>query len=133
MTEVIALGGAEIASGGRIPSIFAKAGSPAPSVGMTTIVGAGANSHAVVQRMANLVVSLLPKMQRHDLIAPDEFDPQTLAKRTADDVTASASFIAAGSEVTAYSRRGGNEQLAQQERALPAGVTPRRSCWSGLG
>src|SRR5262249_61707963 len=109
----IGVGGGGVASGGRIPSIFAKAGSPAPSVGMTTIVGAGANSHAVVQRMANLVVSLLPKMQRHDLIAPDEVDPQTLARRTADDVTASASFIAARSEGTANSRRRRHEQLAQ--------------------
>jgi SAM-dependent methyltransferase len=104
VTEVIAVGGAEIASGSRIPSIFAKAGLPAPSMGMTTIVGAGANSHDVAQRMANLVVSLLPRMQDHGLIAPDEFDPETLAQRIADDVAASASFVAAGSEVTACTR-----------------------------
>jgi SAM-dependent methyltransferase len=104
VTEVIAAGGADIASGGRIPSIFASAGLPAPSMGMTTIVGAGANSHDAVQRLANLVLSLLPKLQERGLVSPDEFDPDTLAQQIAGDVTASASFIAAGSEVTAYMR-----------------------------
>ena len=104
VTEVIAAGGADVASGARNPSIFARAGLPAPSIGMTTIVGAGANSRDVVQRMANLVLSLLPKMQDSGLVAPDEFDAETLAQRIADDATASASFVAAGSEVTAYTR-----------------------------
>jgi SAM-dependent methyltransferase len=104
LTEVIALGGAEIASGGMIPSIFAAAGLPAPSIEMTTIVGAGANSDDVVQRLANLVVSLLPQMRDRGLVGPDELDAETLAQRIADDVTASASFVAAGSEVTAYAR-----------------------------
>jgi hypothetical protein len=71
---------------------------------MTTIVGAGPNSDDVVQRMANLVVSLLPTMQDRGLIAPDDLEPETLAQRIADDVAASASFISAGSEVTAYTR-----------------------------
>jgi len=101
VTEAIALGGAEIASG-KLPTIFAEAGLPAPSLAMTTIVGAGANSHQVVQRMANLVISLLPTMQERGLIGPGELDPGSFAQQIADDVTASASFVAAGSEVTAF-------------------------------
>ena len=104
MTEMLAFGDADIASGSRIPLIFAEAGLPAPSIAMTTIVGGGANSHDVVERMANLVLSLLPKMQDRGLVAPDEFDPETLVQQIADEVTASASFVAAGSEVTAYTR-----------------------------
>ena len=104
VTEMLAFGDADIASGSRIPLIFAEAGLPAPSIAMTTIVGGGANSHDVVERMANLVLSLLPKMQDRGLVAPDEFDPETLVQQIADEVTASASFVAAGSEVTAYTR-----------------------------
>jgi SAM-dependent methyltransferase len=102
--EAIAVGGAEIASGSKLPSIFAEAGLPAPSLAMTTIVGAGANSHDVVQRLAGLVTSLLPAMQERGLVAPDELDPGPLAQQIADDVTASASFVAAASEVTAFTR-----------------------------
>jgi hypothetical protein len=102
--DAIAAGGAEIASGSRIPSIFANAGLPAPSLAMTTLVGAGANSHVVVSRLANLVVSLLPTLQERGLAAPNELDPERLAQQIADDVAASASFVAAGSEVTAFAR-----------------------------
>lgn len=104
VTEVIAAGGGEIASGSRIPSVFAEAGLPAPTMGMTTIVGAGANSRDVAQRMANLVCSLLPNLEDRGLVASGELDPQTLAQQIVDDVAASASFVIAGSEVTAHTR-----------------------------
>jgi len=52
--------------------------------------------------MANLVISLLPTMQERGLIGPGELDPGSFAQQIADDVTASASFVAAGSEVTAF-------------------------------
>ena len=104
VTEVLALGGAEIASGGRIPSVFAAAGLPAPSMGLTAIVGAGANSHDVVQRLTGLVLSLLPKLQDRGLVGPDEFDPETFPRQIADEVNASAGFVVAGSDVTAYTR-----------------------------
>jgi hypothetical protein len=104
VTKVLALGGAELASGGRIPAIYAAAGLPAPSMAMTAIVGAGANSQEVVRRMTNLVLSLLPRMQEHGLVASGELDPDTLERQLADDVQASASFVVAGSEVTAYTR-----------------------------
>jgi hypothetical protein len=71
---------------------------------MTTIVGAGANSSEVVQRMSNLALSLIPVFEERGLVEPGEFDAGTLAQRLADDVRASASFVAAGSEVTAWSR-----------------------------
>jgi len=104
VTETIRLGRAEIASGSNLPSIFAEAGLPAPSLAMSTIVGAGANSHDVVQRMAGLVTSLLPTMQERGLVAPGELDPRRLAQQIADEVTASASFVAASSDVTAFVR-----------------------------
>jgi SAM-dependent methyltransferase len=104
ITEAIAVGGAETASGSKLPAIFVEAGLPSPSLAMTTFVGAGANSHDVVQRLANLAISLLPTMEEHGLLARNELDPELLAQQLADAVTASASFVAAGSEVTAFTR-----------------------------
>jgi SAM-dependent methyltransferase len=100
--DAVAAGGAETASGSKLPSIFAEAGLPAPSMRMTTLVGPGANSGEVVQRLATLVVSLLPRLREGELVAADELDPETLERRIADEVAASASFVAAFSDVTAY-------------------------------
>jgi chemotaxis regulatin CheY-phosphate phosphatase CheZ len=69
---------------------------------MTTIVGAGANSHDVLERMAGLARSLRPRIEELGLADPGEIE--TLARRIPDDVAASASFIAAASDVTAWSR-----------------------------
>jgi hypothetical protein len=52
--------------------------------------------------MANLVRSLRPRIEQDNLADPDEID--ALMHRLPDDVAAHASFIAAASEVTAWSR-----------------------------
>jgi len=98
----IAAGGANLDTGSRLPSIFAAAGLPAPSLGMTTIVGAGTNSHDVLERMAGLVRSLRPRIEHDGLADPGEID--ALLQRLPDEVAAHGSFIAAASEVRAWSR-----------------------------
>jgi protein-L-isoaspartate O-methyltransferase len=102
VVDAIAAGGANLDTGSRLPSTFAAAGLPAPSLGMTTIVGAGANSHDVLERMAGLVRSLRPRIEHDGLADPGEID--ALLQRLPDEVAAHASFIAAASEVTAWSR-----------------------------
>ncbi len=100
--DAIAAGGAHLDTGSRLPSFFAAAGLPAPSLAMTTIIGAGANSHDVLERMANLLRSLRPRIEQDGLADPGEID--ALLHRLPDEVAAHASFIAAASEVTAWSR-----------------------------
>jgi SAM-dependent methyltransferase len=102
VTDAIQAGGGSLEAGSRLPSSFAAAGLPAPSMRMTTLVGAGTNGHDVVERMANLVRSLRPRIEERGLAAPGEID--ALVHRLGHDVAASASFVAAGSEVTAWSR-----------------------------
>ncbi|MGN6430873.1 MAG: hypothetical protein ACTHNB_09120 [Gaiellaceae bacterium] len=102
VVHAIAAGAANLDTGSRLPSFFAAAGLPAPSLGMTTIVGAGANSHDVLARMANLVRSLRPRIEQDGLADPGEID--ALLHRLPDEVAAHASFVAAASEVTAWSR-----------------------------
>jgi 2-polyprenyl-3-methyl-5-hydroxy-6-metoxy-1,4-benzoquinol methylase len=97
-------GGADTHSGSKLPSTFAAAGLPAPSMQMSAIVGAGANCGDAVQRLAGLVATLLPAIEERGLVQPGDLEANTLAQRLIDDVTASASFVLAASEFTAWSR-----------------------------
>jgi hypothetical protein len=45
---------------------------------MTTIVGAGANSADVVQRLVGFVISILPTMEELGLVQPGELKAETL-------------------------------------------------------
>jgi hypothetical protein len=103
VTDAIAAGGANLETGKQLPFVFAEAGLPAPSMRITSIVGAGANSRDLVQRMSNLALSLLPVIEDRGLVEPGEFDEETLTQRIADELSASRSFAVAGSEVTAHS------------------------------
>jgi hypothetical protein len=60
-----------------------------------------------VQRLAGLVATLLPALEERGRVEPGELDPETLVQRLVDDVTASASFVVAATELTAWSRAPG--------------------------
>jgi len=114
--EGLKAGGADTEIGMKLPSIFAAAGLPPPTMRMTALVGAGANSDGPVHRLAGLVSSLLPSLEGHGLVAADELDPASLADEILDEVTAGASAVVAGSEITVWSRvqtAGGSSAGAQ--------------------
>jgi hypothetical protein len=50
------------------------------------------------------VATLLPAIEERGLVDRGELEANTLAQRLIDDVAASASFIVAASEVTAWAR-----------------------------
>jgi len=102
--KMLEAGGTETHSGSKLPSTFAAAGLPAPSMQMSAILGAGANCGDAVQRLAGLVATLLPAIEQSGLIEPGELETDSLAQRLIDGVTASASFVRAASELTAWSR-----------------------------
>jgi len=104
VVQAVEAGGADTHSGSKLSSTFAGAGLPAPSIQLSAIVGAGANCADAVRRLAGLVESLLPAIEEHGLIEPGEFEADTLSQRLIEDVTASASFVIATTEVTAWSR-----------------------------
>lgn len=105
VVQLLSASGADVQSGARMPSAFVAAGLPAPSVRITTLAGAGANSEAVIQRLSNFVVSVLPELEERGLVAHADLDASTLTARLADAVRETASFVVAGSEVTASTRR----------------------------
>jgi SAM-dependent methyltransferase len=104
VVQAVEAGGADTHSGSKLPSTFAAAGLPAPSMQMSAITGAGENCGDAVQRLAGLVATLLPAIEERGLVEPGELEADTLAQRLIDDVTASASFVVAASELTAWSR-----------------------------
>lgn len=100
--DAVSAGGAEVYSGTKLPSWFAVAELPAPSMRMAAIVGAGANCLDAASRLAGLVATLLPALEQRGLVEPGELDPQTLVERFVQEVTAAASFVVAASELTAW-------------------------------
>ena len=103
-TEALKAGGAETQTGTKLPSIFAAAGLPSPSMRMTTIVGGGAQSRYACTRAADLVLTLLPSIESLGLVKPGELNPETLAEQMIADVSASGSIVIAWSEVAAWCR-----------------------------
>jgi len=73
-----------------------------PVPGSTDIVGEKAGD--AVQRLAGLVLSLLPRMEELALVSPGEVDPETVQQELADAVTAESSLLIAASEFTAWTR-----------------------------
>jgi SAM-dependent methyltransferase len=104
VVETVAAGGAETQSGSKVPSVFAAAGLPAPTIRMTTVVGAGANSRDVVGRLAAIVRTLLPSMEERGLVAPGEIDADALEDVLLQEIAATSSFVASTSDLTAWCR-----------------------------
>jgi 2-polyprenyl-3-methyl-5-hydroxy-6-metoxy-1,4-benzoquinol methylase len=102
--QALEAGGADTHSGSKLPSTFAAAGLPAPSMKMSAIVGAGANCGDAVRRLVGLVATLLPVIEERGLVEPREIEADTLAQRLSEDVTAGESFVVAASELTAWCR-----------------------------
>ena len=71
---------------------------------MSAIICVGAHCGDAVQRLAGAVETLLPVIEERGLEEPGEIEADTLAQRLIDDVTASASFALASSDLTAWSR-----------------------------
>ena len=104
VTETIAATGADPQLGAKLPSIFAEAGLPAPSMRLAAVIGAGANSGEVAHRMAGLVRTVLPSLEERGLVSRGELDPDSLAARIVEEASASASALIGWSEVRAWSR-----------------------------
>ncbi len=104
LVQAIRATGADTQVGGRLPSIFAAAGLPAPSMRMSAVIGAGANSHEAADRMAGLIRTVLPSLEELGLVAPGELDPDSLAPRIRDEAAESAASVVGWSEVRAWTR-----------------------------
>jgi hypothetical protein len=88
--------------GQQVTVVVFRGRAPAPAVQMAAIVGAGANCGAAAKRLTGLIATLLPVIEERGLAESGELDSRTLAEQLVRDVTATASFAVAPSEVTAW-------------------------------
>src|SRR5262245_5371702 len=100
----IAATGADTQVGARLPSIFAAAGLPAPTIRLEAVIGAGGNSHEAAYRLAGLVRTVLPSLEDLGLVDQGELDPDSLTAQIVDEAAASASSVVGWSEVRAWTR-----------------------------
>ena len=95
--------GADPNMGIKLHATFVAAGLPAPSLRLESVIAGGAGSSDHVHFEMDVVGSLVHEMQRLGIAVPDDLDPETLADRVLEDVTASNSVIVGRSEIGAWS------------------------------
>src|SRR5262249_36569153 len=103
VVEGVTAGGADSEMGAKLPAVFAAAGLPEPKLAMETVIGAGAGSAEEVRFTTDIVVTLLPELERRGHVAPGEIDPATLADRVLADIAACRSVFVGRSEIGAWS------------------------------
>ena len=103
VVEGFSAGGADSEMGAKLPAVYGAAGLPAPKLAMETVIGAGADSAEQVHFTTDVVVTLLPELQRLGHVAPGEIDPATLADQVLADITACESVFVGRSEIGAWS------------------------------
>lgn len=101
LVEGFTASGADTEMGAKLPAVYTAAGLPAPKLAMETVIGAGAGSAEQVHFTTDVVVTLLPELERLGLVAPGEIDPTTLADRVLADITACGSVFVGRSEIAA--------------------------------
>jgi SAM-dependent methyltransferase len=104
VVETMTAKGADMYMGMKLPSTFAAAGLPTPSMRMATVIGAGANSSDQVHFTVDVAVTLLSSMEQLGLVAPGDLDAETLADRVLAEVIASGSVIVGRSEIGAWAQ-----------------------------
>jgi SAM-dependent methyltransferase len=92
--------GADPQLGMKLHALFVGTGLPPPSLRYEALLGAGRDH---VQLVTNLMVTLLPEMERLGLVRPGEVDPTTLLERVLAEVTASRSIVMGWSSIGAWS------------------------------
>jgi SAM-dependent methyltransferase len=105
VADAFAAGGADSEMGVKLASVYGSVGLSAPTLGMATVIGAGANSAEQVHFTTDVVVTLLPDIERLGLAAPGEIDPETLADLVLADIAASGSVVVGRSEIGAWSHK----------------------------
>jgi 2-polyprenyl-3-methyl-5-hydroxy-6-metoxy-1,4-benzoquinol methylase len=96
--------GHETHMGVKLHAAFVAAGLPAPTMRIEAVIGAGDDSHAVVDLIAELALTMLPEMERLGVVSAGEVAAETLVERIHRDVIAANSVVVGRSEVGAWSR-----------------------------
>ncbi len=102
VVEGLTAGGADTEMGAKLPAVYATAGLTPPKLAMETVIGAGAGSAEQVHFTTDVLVTLLPELERLGQVAPGEIDPATVAERVLADIAARGSVFVGRSEIGAW-------------------------------
>ena len=78
--------GASVHSGGQLGRVFTDAGLPNPSLRLEAPIAVGDQTEELIQFTCDLVVTLLPTIERLGIATAAEIDVATLAQRIRDEV-----------------------------------------------
>jgi len=93
IAETIRLSGAETRMGVLLPSAFADAGLPVPSMRLEAVVGSGGNSSDPLRLVADVACTLLPEMERFGVATADDLGAESLFERMLGESITNASAI----------------------------------------
>ena len=96
--------GADPRMGIKLYGAFVRAGLPAPSMRLESLIGGGPNSSDLVYFKTDLARTLAPEMERLGVATAHEIDSPTLAQRVLDESISSTSVIVGRSEIGAWTR-----------------------------
>jgi 2-polyprenyl-3-methyl-5-hydroxy-6-metoxy-1,4-benzoquinol methylase len=102
--ETLRRHGTETRMGAKLHSTFVAAGLPAPRMRLEALVGGAANGVDVIHLMADLVVTLLPEMERLGIATAAEADPDTLVERMLEEAIAGSHVLVGHYQIAAWSR-----------------------------
>src|SRR5882672_1076691 len=91
--ETLRRHGTETRMGSKLYATYVAAGLPQPTVRQEALMGGGAKAADLLQRIASLVATLLPEMERQGVATAAQVGLDTLLQRMTDEVNAGTSVI----------------------------------------
>jgi SAM-dependent methyltransferase len=95
-------GGASTHMGGRLGRCFVDAGWPSPELRLEAPIAVGPAAEELIRLTSDLVITLLPSIERLGVATRAEIDPETLAQRISAEVAASGSVVVGRLQVGAW-------------------------------
>lgn len=102
--ETVRRSGASTTMASSFPTVFAAAGLPRPAMRLEAQIGAGPTAADLVRLTSEIVISLLPEIERLGLATQAEIAPETLSRRMIDETNSLGSVLVGRSEVGAWAR-----------------------------
>jgi SAM-dependent methyltransferase len=105
VSETSRRSGSDPQMGMKLYATFIAAGLPAPSMRLESLIAGGARSADHVHYEMDVLVTLIPVMERLGLVTAADGDLTMLAERVVQDVIANDSVVVGRAEIGAWTRR----------------------------
>jgi SAM-dependent methyltransferase len=104
IAEVVARSGASTRMGMHLHATFLAADLPAPAMHLEAQIEGAVASLELVRLTSDLVISLLPEMERFGVVTAAEVSPETLEGRMIAEIVAGRGAVTGRSEIGAWAR-----------------------------